>query len=143
MAGVGDALATEMAAVPPAHPAATILIVEDEPSLRGLYEKILTIEGYGVIAAQDGIEALRWVERQRVHLVILDLMMPRLDGRAVMRGLQANPATQQVPVILITGHFASDLDPNAFTRVLNKPVSIDTLVQTVRACLEDAAPGYA
>jgi len=124
------------AIVPPGNArAATVLIVEDDPALRALYERVLTLEGYAVIAAENGVEALRCVETEAVDAVILDLVMPRLDGRSVKRGFDANAAMRNVPVILVTGHVAPDLDPNEFSCVLHKPISVDALVKAVRRCL--------
>ena len=118
-----------------------MLIVEDDPSLRELYEKVLKLEGYAVIVAEDGVEALRRVEEQAVDAVVLDLMMPRLDGRSVKRGFDANGAMKNVPVILVTGNIAPDVDPDEFSCVLHKPISIERLVKAVRDCL--ATHGYA
>ena len=121
--------------MPPGSSPATVLIVEDDPALRELYEKVLTLEGFAVIAAEDGVEALEQVERVPVDAVILDLMMPRLDGRSVKRGFDANAAMKNVPVILVTGYVAPDLDPREFSCVLHKPVSVESLVKAVRNCL--------
>ena len=115
--------------------AATVLVVEDDPALRALYEKVLTLEGYAVIAVEDGVEALRCVETAAVDAVVLDLVMPRLDGRSVKRGFDANAAMRNVPVILVTGHVAPDLDPHEFSCVLYKPVGVELLVKAVRDCL--------
>jgi len=124
--------------VAPAPRAATVLIVEDDQSLRELYQRVLTLEGYGVIAAEDGVDALRCVERQPVDAVILDLVLPRLDGRAVKRSFEADEVMRKVPVILITGHMNPDIDPADFACVLHKPVGIEALVQAVRDCLQKA-----
>ncbi len=122
--------------MPPAsRRAATVLVVDDDPSLRDLYEKVLTLEGYAVIVAEDGVEALKYVENGPVDAVVLDLMMPRLDGRSVKRGFDANAAMKNVPVILLTGHVAPDLDPHEFSCVLHKPISVEALVKAVRDCL--------
>ncbi|HKC58358.1 MAG TPA: response regulator [Vicinamibacterales bacterium] len=122
--------------MPPAsRRAATVLVVDDDPSLRDLYEKVLTLEGYAVIVAEDGVEALKYVENGPVDAVVLDLMMPRLDGRSVKRGFDANAAMKNVPVILVTGHVAPDLDPHEFSCVLHKPISVEALVKAVRDCL--------
>ena len=122
----------------PVHRAATVLIVEDDHSLRELYQRVLTLEGYRVIAAEDGVDALRCVERQPVDAVILDLMLPRLDGRAVKRSFEADDVMRKVPVILITGHMNPDIDPTDFACVLHKPIGIEALVQAVRDCLQKA-----
>jgi CheY-like chemotaxis protein len=122
--------------VPPdSRRAATVLVVDDDPALRDLYEKVLTLEGYAVIAVGDGVEALKYVENGPVDAVVLDLMMPRLDGRSVKRGFDANAAMKNVPVILVTGHVAPDLDPDEFACVLYKPISVEALIKVVRDCL--------
>jgi two-component system response regulator MprA len=126
--------------VPPALRAATVLIVEDDPVLRELYQKVLELEGYAVITAEDGIDALQRVERQPVDAVVLDLMMPRMDGRDVKRGFDAHATMRNVPVILITGHIAPDINPKDFACVLHKPISIENLAAAVRDCLAKA--GY-
>ena len=126
--------------MPTALRAATVLIVEDDPALRELYQKVLEMEGYAVITAEDGIDALQRVERQPVDAVVLDLMLPRMDGRDVKRGFDAHARMRNVPVILITGHVAPDINPDAFACVLYKPISIDTLAAAVRDCLAKA--GY-
>jgi len=126
--------------VAPALRAATVLIVEDDPALRDLYEKILTLEGYAVVVAADGVDALERVKEQPVDAVVLDLMMPRLDGRSVKRSFDSNPAMRNVPVVLITGHVAPDIDPNDFACVLHKPITVDELVRAMKDCLERA--GY-
>ncbi len=118
--------------------AATVLIVEDDRSLRELYAKVLTLEGYAVLSAEDGIEALERARHETVDAVILDLVMPRMDGRSVKRGFAASEKMRDVPVILVTGHVAPDINPDDFACILHKPISIDELVKAVRDCLQKA-----
>jgi two-component system response regulator MprA len=118
--------------------AATVLIVEDDQSLRELYQRVLTVEGYGVVAAEDGVDALRCIELQPVDAVVLDLMLPRLDGHEVKRSFAANEAMRDVPVILITGQVTPDINPEDFACVLHKPFGIEALLRAVRDCLEKA-----
>jgi len=113
-----------------------VLIVEDDPALRVLYDRVLKREGYVVIAAEDGSHALESVKGRSIDAVILDLTMPRLDGRSVKREFAADATMRDVPVILVTGHIAPDLNPDDFACVLHKPVSIEELVKAVRECLE-------
>ena len=127
--------------MPPALRATTVLIVEDDRSLRELYQKVLTLEGYVVLSAEDGVEALERVEHENVDAVILDLVMPRMDGRSVKRGFAAIDKMRDVPVILVTGHLTPDVDPGEFSCVLHKPISVDGLLKAVRDCL--AKNGYA
>src|SRR5581483_3867916 len=95
--------------VPLAIPAAAagehepcILVVDNHPMAVEVVEAVLTPEGYRVIAATGGVEGLDLARQIRPSLIILDLMMPDLDGFAVLRQLRADPATAVTPVIVLT-----------------------------------------
>lgn len=80
----------------------TILLVEDSKFLRMANERMLAKAGYKVISAGDGETALR-VARQRIpDLILLDMMIPKLDGLGVLRALKRDPQTRGIPVIVIT-----------------------------------------
>ncbi len=79
-----------------------ILVVEDEPENRLLIGMILTTEGYQVIPAVDGADALARLAGDRPDLILLDLMMPQMNGFEVLERLRADPATAPVPVIVLT-----------------------------------------
>ncbi len=81
---------------------ATILIVDDEAKSRKLLEVLLRIEGYATRSASDGKEALQMVADVTPDLILLDIMMPGMDGYAVVRALKADPVTAHIPVILVT-----------------------------------------
>ncbi|HLD11655.1 MAG TPA: response regulator, partial [Patescibacteria group bacterium] len=66
----------------------TICIIEDDEFLRDLYVELLTGEGYTVIAAEDGEEGLRLLETQHFNLVLLDIMLPKIDGLDILRRLR-------------------------------------------------------
>lgn len=112
-----------------------VLVVEDDPPLRELYRSALRAAGYAVVAVEDGIDALRRVERGRPEAVILDLGLPRLSGRDVQRELKSSPDTQHIPIVVVSGTDTSDLDPEDFACVLNKPISADALILAVQDCL--------
>jgi CheY-like chemotaxis protein len=80
-----------------------ILVVEDDPSVRGLLESLLQGEGYSVVTASDGIGGLVKVAASRPALILLDVMMPDLGGIRVLEELQADPATADIPVLIVTG----------------------------------------
>jgi diguanylate cyclase (GGDEF)-like protein/PAS domain S-box-containing protein len=82
--------------------AATILIVDDEPHNRKLLETFLQPEGYLTRTATNGDEALAAVAQQAPDLILLDVMMPGMDGYQVIAALKANPATSSIPVIMVT-----------------------------------------
>ncbi len=81
---------------------AYIYVVDDERDLTWLLEKSLSHEGYQVVCANDGVEALQLMRRQRPDLVILDVMMPGIDGIEVHRRLRSDPALSAVPVLFLT-----------------------------------------
>jgi putative two-component system response regulator len=80
----------------------TILVADDQSSNRELLEELLTTQGFKVIAAQDGVAALEQLARVQTDLVLLDVMMPRLNGFEVCEKIKNNPDTYLVPVILVT-----------------------------------------
>lgn len=81
---------------------ATILIVDDEPKNRSLLEVLLKPEGYLTVTANSGDEALAMVAEKPPDLILLDVMMPGMDGYDVAAKLKANPATRNVPVIMLS-----------------------------------------
>jgi putative two-component system response regulator len=81
-----------------------VLIVDDEASNRGLVRRVLEPLGYLVSEAADGEEAVVAVAAQPPDLVLLDLMMPKLDGYAVLRSLKSDPRTRLIPVVMLTSH---------------------------------------
>jgi CheY-like chemotaxis protein len=86
----------------PATAAQYVLVVEDDPALRELYRSTLTLAGYSVVAVEDGIDALRRVERRRPDALVLDLALPRKSGRDVKRELRSNPETRDIPIVIVS-----------------------------------------
>jgi DNA-binding response OmpR family regulator len=80
-----------------------ILIVDDSRLLRLSNERVLAKAGHHVIAAQDGEEGLRLALEQKPDLVVLDLMLPKLSGPEVLRGLRQNSDTATTPVLVLSG----------------------------------------
>lgn len=79
-----------------------ILIVDDEPYILNILDFSLDAEGYTVLQAPDGDEALRLAAAQHPDLIILDVMMPRLDGFETCRRLKADAGTKDIPVVMLT-----------------------------------------
>jgi DNA-binding response OmpR family regulator len=111
-----------------------VLVVEDDAALRALYRTSLRSAGYAVVAFEDGLDALAFADSTVPAAVVLDLGLPRIDGRDVQRELAAHESTRSVPVIVVTGQ-GGDVDEHAFACVLRKPVQPDALVEAVRNCL--------
>jgi DNA-binding response OmpR family regulator len=116
-----------------------ILIVEDDIDLRRLLRTTLSMAGFDVDEASDGLEALRLVEERVPDLVVLDLVLRFLDGLSVQQELAARPATSRIPIVIVTG---SSIDTSSLpvACVLRKPVLPDDLVNTVKRCLAQGAP---
>ncbi|WP_300633569.1 EAL domain-containing response regulator [Pseudomonas sp.] len=81
---------------------ATLLIVDDEPQVRKLLETLLQHEGYQTLSASSGEEALQWVAQQPPDLILLDIMMPGMDGYEVATQLKSNPVTANIPIIMLS-----------------------------------------
>jgi DNA-binding response OmpR family regulator len=80
----------------------TILLVDDEDSVQKLLTYPLERDGFRVIAARDGEEALARFSAERVDLVVLDIMLPKLDGLEVCRLLKEERATRRIPIVMLT-----------------------------------------
>jgi two-component system alkaline phosphatase synthesis response regulator PhoP len=79
-----------------------IFIIEDEKDIRDLLELYLKREGYGVQSAQDGEAGLQRIAKERFDLILLDLMLPQMDGLEVCRVLKSQPQTADLPLIMLT-----------------------------------------
>ncbi len=110
-----------------------ILVVEDEVEIAELVEAILTSEGYEVQTARDGREALASISVTPLDLVLLDVMMPDIDGCTVLKTLKADDRTRSIPVVLMSASdrlsaIVADLHPEGS---LPKPFSVDDLLNCV------------
>jgi two-component system response regulator MprA len=123
--------------VPPARRKRTILIVEDDAALRAFYRSVLTLEGYAVVTAEDGLDALQRMEEQTVGAIVLDLGLPRLRGEDVGREIAAHPALRDIPIVVVTGSDTTSLNLDDFACVLTKPVTAEALIRAVRNCLRE------
>lgn len=83
----------------------TILLVEDDPSVRELLKVLLEVEGYEILEARDGLEGLEKASSLRPDLMIVDLMMPEVDGERVIARLRSDPGTRRMPVIVVSGRY--------------------------------------
>src|SRR3989339_693948 len=79
-----------------------VLLVEDDVFLSGIYQKKFEMEGYKVSLADNGEKALLEVKKKKPNIVMLDILLPKLDGFAVLAKLKADPEVKDIPVILLT-----------------------------------------
>ena len=116
-----------------------ILIVEDDGSLRAIWRTALRLEGFEVIEAGDGLEALKLIEASPPDLVMLDLGLPHVDGVSVRKDLAAQVYSRNIPIVVITGS-TDDLSYLDVNCVLRKPVTVDHVVRVVHRCIVSTAP---
>ena len=112
-----------------------VLVVEDDDDLRRLYRSWLTLADFSVREARGGFEALRLMDHDPPDIVVLDLMMPGVDGYAVRLELEAHAHTRSIPIVVVTA--APPADPGVLNVrcVLVKPVLAIDLVAAVKRCL--------
>jgi len=124
-----------------------ILVVEDEPDIRKLVRYNLTQERFQVVEAEDGEKALKLVQREKPHLVILDLMLPGMSGLELCRSLRARPETARLPILMLTAK-AGEADRVVGLEMgaddyLTKPFSPRELVARVKAILRRSEASFA
>ena len=116
-----------------------VLVVEDNSQLRQLMVNLLAENGLTVVTAIDGVEALSQVQVTQPDLVVLDVVMPRMNGFEVCRELKSDPVTQALPVILCTAK-SDEIDQywgikQGADAYLKKPVQPSELLSTVQHLL--------
>ncbi len=79
-----------------------VLIVDDDAFLSGIYATKLELDGFEVVTARDGEEGLKAAMREKPDLILLDVLMPKLDGFEVLKRLKADAETKPIPVIMLT-----------------------------------------
>ncbi len=120
-------------------PGRKIMAVDDERHIVRLIQVNLERAGFQVITAFDGPDALKKVESEKPSLIVLDVMMPKMDGFEVLKRLQANPETREIPIIMLTAK-AQDADvfrgwASGVSAYLTKPFNPLELVTFVRRIL--------
>ena len=118
--------------------AKTILIADDEPDQVATLEQLLTQRGYKVLSASNGVQALSKAADFQPHLIILDIMMPKMDGTQVAMLLKQNERTRDIPIFFITAVISSEDrhhttgHPNS---IFAKPVKLDELLEAIHSTL--------
>lgn len=114
-----------------------ILLVDDDSSVRESVARVLHSEGFNVVAACDGLEALEFIERQPIDIVLLDLNMPQQNGWETLQGLSTK--VPSVPIIIITARSNQLFQALAAgaAALMEKPLDFPKLLQTVRDLLAE------
>lgn len=122
--------------------AASVLIVEDDPNVRSTLDQLLRFEGYRVLQAENGLDALELIERDRPDMAVVDVVMPELDGLSLCRLLRRRG--DRLPILVLTarhqvGDRVAGLDAGA-DDFLSKPFATEELLARLRALLRRSAP---
>jgi CheY-like chemotaxis protein len=122
---------------------ARVLVVDDDPDLAAICSLILESEGYDTTVANNGVEAYDKLAAVHVDAILLDVMMPVMDGLTVCRMVKSDPSTEQLPVIVMS---ASEKLRNQARgahadAVIAKPFNIDDLVLTVNSLVVNNSAG--
>jgi DNA-binding response OmpR family regulator len=119
-----------------------ILVVDDEIDIVGWLKHFLTHYGFEVAEAYDGVQALAAVATDKPDLILLDLNMPRMDGRTTIRRLREQEETRDIPIVVLSANPPSDeaervrMLGQGVKEFLRKPVTMEQLVVEVRKHLE-------
>ncbi|MBN8709959.1 MAG: response regulator [Verrucomicrobia bacterium] len=117
----------------------TVLVVEDESDVVDLLRYNLSRAGFGVIIANDGVEGLEMARKNRPDIIVLDLMLPRMDGLAVCKALKREAETEQMPIVMLTAKSEPNERVNGLELgaddYVTKPFSPRELVLRVQALL--------
>ena len=122
-----------------------ILVVDDDPAILDLITQVLLEEGYEVLAVNNGQTAVDLARKLRPHLILLDLMMPEMNGWQVTAVLKADPQTRAIPILLLSARrdMARTANELGVTAYLAKPFDLDDLLSRVKRILalsEDLRP---
>jgi DNA-binding response OmpR family regulator len=112
----------------------TILVVDDEDAVLDALSVLLEDEGYRVLTAEDGEAALARIAEERPHVVLLDVMMPKLDGHEVLRAMRATPELARLPVLLMSAAHGSQARVEGVP-FLRKPFDIAELLERIQEAL--------
>jgi CheY-like chemotaxis protein len=119
-----------------------ILVVEDEDILAATLCEVLEDEGYEALSARNGQDALRLLAEKSPDLVLLDMMMPLMDGTAFLTAKALDATIQHVPVVVMTSASRAVLQGHGVAGFLAKPFKLDTLLDVVSGALDkDVARG--
>jgi CheY-like chemotaxis protein len=125
------------------RPLAQIMVVDDDPDTVTVLSRYLQREGFAPIEAMSGPQCLRLVVEHHIDVILLDLMMPEMDGFEVVRALKSNPDTAEIPIIMITAR--DDIEARSegmrvgVSDFLAKPVFRKQLANRIKAQLDTLA----
>jgi len=137
-----QAAAPEALAAGPRRAGPPVLVVDDDPATLDLTRRFLSREGFEVVTAADGAQALELARKLRPAAITLDVLMPGMDGWAVLKALKTSPETRDIPVIMVTITDDRELGLTlGASEYLTKPVDRERLLGLLKTFLGAGAPG--
>ena len=117
-----------------------ILFIEDEAALQKTFGEVLEQEGYKMISAMDGEDGIRLVKSEKTDLILLDLIMPKLNGFEVLENLKSDKTTEGVPVIVLTnlegtGDVEKSLELGAMTYLVKANYTLEEVIKKIKQAL--------
>lgn len=114
-----------------------ILVVEDEDPLQLVLRDVLTVEGYEVVSAVNGVEGLEMALRDHPDLILLDILMPKMDGLEMLKKLREDEWGKKAPVIVLTNlsdneDIAKAVEEDVFEYFVKTDIRIDQVIQRIR-----------
>jgi DNA-binding response OmpR family regulator len=127
--------------------AARVLVVDDEMDTLSLLRTILKLSGFEAITTLNSIDAIDLAVAEQPDVVLLDIMMPKLDGFTLCKMMRQNDATRTLPIIFVTAYEALDIEDRrreaGANLVIQKPISVDLLIRSIGEMLALRAPAPA
>jgi CheY-like chemotaxis protein len=122
-----------------------VLVADDDPSIRQLLCTLIQREKVAVDCVADGGEAIEMIERHRYAAILLDLMMPRVDGFAVIEHLAAHTERESKPIVFVVSAYADErfkeVDSSVVAGVIHKPFDVSEIGGLIRHCVSGPDPG--
>jgi chemosensory pili system protein ChpA (sensor histidine kinase/response regulator) len=119
----------------------TVMVVDDSLTVRRVTQRLLERQGYTVLLAKDGVDALRQLQDVRPDIMLVDIEMPRMDGYDLTRNIRGNKKTAEIPIIMITSRTAEKHRSTAFelgvNEYLGKPYQEDELLRFIKQYLAE------
>ena len=114
-----------------------ILVIEDEEPLRRVLKDILTVEGYSIIETKDGVEGLEMALKEHPDLILLDIVMPKMNGLEMLKQLRTDEWGKTAPVIVLTNlsdneDVAKAMEIGAFEYFVKTDIKIDDVIAKIR-----------
>ena len=121
-------------------PKLKVLLVEDNYMNKVLVKEILTMNGYDIVEAKSGIEAIKLISSERPDVVLMDLHLPEMDGVTAMRIIKADKSVKEIPILALTASAsqgeADDILGKGFDGYVGKPIEVKKLLEAISASLK-------